>query len=70
MVSIMEDTEMIGAMLYYGGFKNNKESKYSEVHSALKLLQHILIGLKSLQHKGHMVLKVRIQLNLQFISDN
>ncbi len=51
------DTDGIGVMLYYGDSKAS-----SEVQLKPLLLSHIITGLEVLQHKGNLLLKVKIRL--------
>lgn len=51
------DTDGIGVMFYYGDSKAS-----SEVQLKPLLLSHIITGLEVLQHKGNLLLKVKIRL--------
>ena len=52
------DTDGIGVMLYYGDSKAS-----SEVQLKPLLLSHIITGLEVLQHKGNLLLKVKLDFN-------
>ena len=56
---IMNETDF-GLMLYFGASKI-KDSKliFSEPSYEKDVLMHIIIGLKTVQHKGNMVIKVK-----------
>lgn len=54
-----------GLMLYYGGDGDGKDgSVYSEPEYARGILRHTILGLRTLQHRGNMVLKVSFLVNM------
>jgi hypothetical protein len=57
--SIMEDTDF-GLMLYYGSSQLNTAGSFKESSYYKHLLQHLILGFKTVQHKGNLVLKVTL----------
>ena len=63
--SIMEDTDF-GLMQYYGSSQLNTAGSFKETSYYKLLLQHLILGFKTVQHKGNLVLKVTL-LSLPFM---
>jgi len=57
--AIKEETDF-GLMLYYGSAEVEGAGIYKEPKYYKKLLQHIILGLKTIQHKGNLVIKVTL----------
>lgn len=65
----MLDLNEVGVMLYYGDSSLPPLPNVSnEVKYKPYLLQHVILGLKMLQDKGHMVLKLR-EIETQFTAE-
>lgn len=63
------ETNEVGVMLYYGDSELPKNTNVSnEVLYKPHLLQHVLMGLRMLQDKGHMVIKFH-EIETQFTAE-